>query len=185
MSYRRLSFILQPKTGVLGLLLLLSAALSVTAVRADGAVVAPPRETPPPMTSVIADETGAELRMSDLQGHAVLVNFWATWCAPCVAELPALSRAAAALAKDDIVVMLVSIDRGGAPKAMPFLERLDVTGVRLGFDPKARLSRETGVRGLPTTLLMTPSQDGAWRFVGPFEWDSDAMLRLVRDLARH
>ena len=183
MSYRRLSFILQPKTGVFALLLLLLAPLSATAVQADGAAVAPSRETPPPMTSVIADETGAELRMSDLQGRAVLVNFWATWCAPCVAELPALSRAATALAKDDIIVMLISIDRGGAAKALPFLERLEVTGVRLGFDPKARLSRETGVRGLPTTLLLTPAQDGAWRFVGPFEWDSDAMLTLVRDLA--
>jgi hypothetical protein len=53
-----------------------------------------------------------------------------------------LSRAAAALAGDDVTVLLVSIDRGGAAKAMPFLDRHGVTGVRLGFDPKARLSRE-------------------------------------------
>ena len=119
-----------------------------------------------------------------LSGAPVTVlNFWATWCAPCVAELPALSRAAAALADDGIVVMLVSIDRGGAAKAVPFLERLGVTGVRLGFDPKAKLSREVGIRGLPTTLLLPPSQDTAWRFVGPFEWDSDEMLTLIRDLA--
>ena len=79
--------------------------------------------------------------------------------------------------------MLVSIDRGGAAKALAFLDRLAVTGVRLGFDPKARLSREVGVRGLPTTLLLTPSQDSAWRFVGPYEWDSDEMLALIRELA--
>ena len=183
MSYRRLSFNLQPKRGVFALLLLLFAFLNSAAVVADGAAVAPSREDAPPMTSVITDETGAELLMADLAGRTVLVNFWATWCAPCVAELPALSRAAAALAKDDIVVMLVSIDRGGAAKALAFLDRLAVTGVRLGFDPKARLSREVGVRGLPTTLLLTPSQDSAWRFVGPYEWDSDEMLALIRELA--
>ena len=181
MSYRRLSFNLQPKTGVFALLLFIT--LNAAGVMAESAPVAPPQEAAPPMTSVIADETGAELVTADLAGRPVLVNFWATWCAPCVAELPALSRAATALADDDIVVMLVSIDRGGAAKAMPFLERLGVTGVRLGFDPKAKLSREVGIRGLPTTLLLPPSQDTAWRFVGPFEWDSDEMLALIRDLA--
>jgi len=111
----------------------------------------------------------------------VLINFWATWCAPCIAELPALSRAAA-LANDDITVLLVSIDRGGAAKAMPFLETHGVTGVQLGFDPKARLSRDMQVRGLPTTILLPAGQDAAWRFVGPFEWDDPDMLGLVRGL---
>ena len=181
MSYRRLSFNLQPKTGVLALLLFLT--LNAAGVMAEKTPVAPPQEAAPPMTSVIADETGAELLMVDLAGRPVLVNFWATWCAPCVAELPALSRAAAALADDGIVVMLVSIDRGGAAKAVPFLERLGVTGLRLGFDPKAKLSREVGIRGLPTSLLLTSSQEKAWRFVGPFEWDSEDMLALIGDLA--
>ena len=107
MSYRRLSFNLQPRTGVFALLLFIT--LNAAGVMAESAPVAPPQEAAPPMTSVIADETGAELLMADLAGRPVLVNFWATWCAPCVAELPALSRAAAALANDDIVVMLVSI----------------------------------------------------------------------------
>ena len=79
-------------------------------------------------------------------------------------------------------MLLVSIDRGGAAKAMPFLEKYGVTGVRLGFDPKARLSRGMQVRGLPTTILLPAGQDAAWRFVGPFEWDDPAMLTLVRDL---
>jgi len=148
-------------------------------------VEAPPREAAPDRASPISDETGAEFSIADFAGQPVLINFWATWCAPCIAELPALSRAAAALAGDDVTVLLVSIDRGGAAKAMPFLDTHGVTGVevvRLGFDPKARLSREMQVRGLPTTILLPAAQDAAWRFVGPFEWDDEAMLTLVRQL---
>ena len=86
------------------------------------------------------------------------------------------------MADDGVTVLLVSIDRGGAQKALPFIEEYGVSGVKLGFDPKAKLSRETGVRGLPTTLLLDPGPRSAWRFVGPFEWDEPAMLGIIRGL---
>jgi len=187
MFYRRLLPILQPKTPVLrttaralfGLTMLL--ALPVAGM-AEGVPEAPAREAAPPMTTPLVDETGAAFTMADLREGPVLVNFWATWCAPCIAELPALSRAAAALADDGVTVLLVSIDRGGAGKAAPFLATHGVSGARLGFDPKAKLSREMGVRGLPTTLLLAAGQSVAWRFVGPFEWDEPAMLEMIRGL---
>ena len=190
MSYRRLLPILQPKTPVpaqlllvpiLSLFLMLTAGLPSSVAAAD-TPEAPPQEVPPDLTSPITDETGAAIRIADFAGRPLLINLWATWCAPCIAELPALSRAAAALAGDDVTVLLVSIDRGGAAKAIPFLDTNGVTGVSLGFDPKARLSRGMQVRGLPTTILLTAKQDAAWRFVGPFEWDDPAMLTLVRGL---
>ena len=190
MSYRRLSPILQPKSpvrlpplllSILMVFALLAAGLP-SPTGAAGTGEALPREAAPDRASPISDETGAEIRVADFAGRPVLINFWATWCTPCIAELPALSRAAAALAGDDVTVLLVSIDRGGAAKAMPFLDRHGVTGVRLGFDLKARLSREMQVRGLPTTILLPAGQTAAWRFVGPFEWDDDAMLTLIRQL---
>ena len=193
MSYRRLLSILQPKSLALAPLLMLPILLLFTLLAAGppslaaavGTGEVPPREAAPIIASPISDETGNSISIADFAGQPVLINFWATWCAPCIAELPALSRAAAALAGDGVTVLLVSIDRGGAAKAMPFLDTHGVTGetgMRLGFDPKARLSREMQVRGLPTTILLSAAQDSAWRFVGPFEWDDEAMLTLVRQL---
>ena len=136
----------------------------------------------PTATNGIADEAGVDFHLAELKGKPVLINFWATWCAPCIAELPALSRAAEDLADDGISVLLISIDRGGASKALPFLEKHGVDEVMLGFDPRASLSREMGVRGLPTSFLVNADQTKAWQFVGPVEWDATDMLTGIRGL---
>lgn len=132
------------------------------------------------MDSEIVGVDGAPLQLASFAGQPLLVNFWATWCAPCIEELPSLARAAAALESDGVTVLLVSIDRGGAAKARPFLEQHGAGDLPMGFDPKARLSREMGVRGLPTTFLISADQSRQWAFVGPYEWDAPAVLDDVR-----
>ena len=190
MIYTRLFANLQRKTldllVVLALFLGLPATLPGATAIAAGAsdIVAPDAMDMPAVTQGLINEAGEPVRLENLKGDPVLINFWATWCAPCVAELPALSRAADRLAQDGVKVLLVSIDRGGAGKAMPFLQKHAVNGVSLGFDPRAKLSREMGVRGLPTTFLLNAEQTKAWQFVGPYEWDDSAMLAIIRDLAR-
>lgn len=159
---------------------------------ASGSDIKAPVQSPvPPMTTSLVDGAGNEFDLSGFAGQPLLVNFWAKWCAPCVVELPALTRMGAELANDGVGVLLISIDRGGAAKAIPFLEKTagaSVTGVEiedvvhLGFDPKARLSREMSVKGLPTSFLIDSTQTKSWRFVGPFEWDSPEMLALMRGL---
>ena len=150
------------------------------AAELSDAITVPDAQPAPQMTSGLVDVAGNGFNMASLADTPLLVNFWATWCAPCVAELPSLERSAKVLAEDGIRVMLVSIDRGGPAKALPFLERLGVDTPHLGFDPKARLSREMGVRGLPTTILLNAGHQTSWSFVGPFEWDSPAVLQAVR-----
>ena len=138
--------------------------------------------TPPDLAVAMTDVNGKSLSLTDYAGTPVLVNLWATWCAPCVVELPALDRAAAQLAEDSIKLVLVSVDRGGPAKALPFLEQRGIHKPHLGFDPKGQLARRLNVRGLPSTLLLSADQSRAWLFVGPFEWDTPEVQADIRRL---
>src|SRR5207244_682821 len=79
----------------------------------------PPRALP---DIPFLDAEDTERRISDFVGHAMVVNFWATWCAPCVAEMPSLSQLARAIAPSDIAVLPLSSDRGGAPVVERFYQ---------------------------------------------------------------
>ena len=125
------------------------------------------------------DIDGQSVTLADYHGSPLLVNFWATWCPPCVAELPALERAVAPLKAQSVRVLLVSVDRGGAKKAVPFLEKHGVSSPELAFDSKGAIARHLAVRGLPTTFLLSADQTKSWAFVGPFEWD---MPQVQKDI---
>jgi thiol-disulfide isomerase/thioredoxin len=137
----------------------------------------------PSMSTMVLDENDKNFRLESLRGRPVLVNFWATWCPPCVAELPSLDNAAKQLS-DEVTLLLISVDRGGRQKALPFLQDRGITRPLMGFDPKAALSREMGVRGLPTSFLLNADQSQGWAYVGPREWDSTLMIAEIRNLLR-
>ena len=101
------------------------------------AMTPPDGKAAPSMSTVIRDENDKDFRLDSLQGQPVLVNFWATWCPPCVAELPALDNAAKQLG-DDVTLLLISVDRGGRKKALPFLQDRGITRPLIGFDPISR-----------------------------------------------
>ena len=137
----------------------------------------------PPMSATLMDEHGKPLSLDVFRGMPVLINFWATWCPPCVAELPALDRASDKLA-DEMKILLISVDRGGFTKALPFLQDRGITRPHFAFDAKGALSREMGVRGLPTSFLVTADQRHCWIYQGPREWDDVAMIAELRRLLK-
>ena len=138
------------------------------------------RSTAPPMTQPVIDEHGESFTLDSLRGRPLLINFWASWCAPCIAEMASLQIAAEQLKLDGIDVMLISVDRGGVKKALPVLRASGVTTPRLGFDPKAALSREMGVTGLPTSFLLSADQQRCAIYVGPHEWHEDHMQAEIQ-----
>ena len=141
----------------------------------------PLRQPTPPMSTSLLDEDGKSLSLHIFGGVPILINFWATWCPPCVAELPALDRASHQLA-GEVKILLISVDRGGRKKALPFLQDRGISRPHLAFDVNGALSREMGVRGLPTTFLVTADQRHCWAYQGPREWDDVAVIAEVRRL---
>lgn len=139
-----------------------------------------PRESAP--ETAFRDRDGDPVRLSDFRGRVVLVNFWATWCAPCVEEMPTLDALTASLGREGLKVLAVSQDVGGREAVEPFLrERLELENLEVFLDPKGELSRAMGVRGLPTTFLI----DARGRIVGALEGPADWNGAPARELIRH
>lgn len=131
--------------------------------------------------TAIRDQYGADVRLSDFKGTPLLVNFWATWCAPCVHELPALEAAAKTL-DTDMRVLLVSMDRGSPARPAAFLEERGIVSAFTAYDAKATWARALSVRGLPTSLILSHDQTQAWIVSGPAEWDDKKILSQLRGL---
>ncbi len=130
------------------------------------------------------DADGAERKLSDWRGRTVLLNLWATWCAPCRYEMPALDRLEAEMGGEAFEVVAVSIDSGDTAKARDFLEEIEVE--RLGFyaDPSGGVFRNLKAVGrafgMPTTLIVDAEGCELGHLAGPAEWDSPDALAIIR-----
>jgi thiol-disulfide isomerase/thioredoxin len=129
------------------------------------------------------DEAGNEVTLADFAGDVVVLNLWATWCAPCRREMPSLDRLQAALGEDGLTVIALSLDRGDVAKVRAFFEELEIANLAIYQDPQARAGRELGAPGLPTTIVIDRAGREVGRLLGPAEWDSEEALALLRDLA--
>ena len=123
---------------------------------------------------------GAEVTLADFKGRVLVVNFWATWCAPCVKELPSLDRLQLELGGEGLLVLAISQDRGGVEVAAPFLKDLDINRLGLFLDPKMKLGRAFGVRALPWTVVIDREGNVVGELPGLAEWDSPEAIRLLR-----
>jgi thiol-disulfide isomerase/thioredoxin len=126
-----------------------------------------------------ADEHASLTAIKDFRGKIVILNFWGTWCAPCVKEMPSLERLDAQLPSETFAVVAVSQDKGGIAIAKPFLERIGVRRLPLYVDPNGRVSRDFGVRGFPTTVLIAQNGTVIAKLEGPAEWDSAEMIAYL------
>lgn len=156
-------------------------ALPRQANAASGTLVefAPPR---PLAEATFRDADGGEQRLAGFAGRGLVVNLWATWCPPCVEEMPALDRLAAMVAGDRVEVLPLSQDRGGAEVVRAFYARLGVRHLGVWLDPRGAAARAWGARGLPTTLIVDRSGHEAARLEGITAWDAAAMVARIRRL---
>ena len=114
--------------------------------------------------------------------RVVLLNLWATWCAPCIQELPALDRLQQALGSNDFVVIALSLDRGGLTAVDPFWTQMGLTHLDIYLDPTMSAGQTLSTRGLPTTLLINRNGLEIARIEGPAEWDSEQAIAYLQTL---
>lgn len=126
------------------------------------------------------DPDGEEIRLADFRGTPVLVNLWATWCAPCVKELPTLNALARRHDKDGAPgVIAVSQDMGPHGSVEAFLAKLKVDDLGAYHDPTMALSGALDAQVLPTTILYDAQGREVWRYVGDLDWTSEEAARLL------
>ena len=131
----------------------------------------------PDMALQMADGTPTNLQAH--QGDWLVVNFWATWCAPCRKEMPQLDALAKRYQGRGVKVIALSVDRGGAGTPEKFLNELGVAHLTRVYDPSYKSARAAGLIGLPTTLLVSPDGQEIGRLAGEADWDSAQVHALL------
>lgn len=168
-------------------------ALGANAAMADMAEVAALRdgdmkklmfhETAMPVSQIaFTDEGGAEFTLADWQGKHVVVNFWATWCAPCRKEMPSLDRLQAEFGGDAFEVVTIATGRNSVTGIRKFFEETGVTNLPILLDPKSELARDMAVLGLPITVILDPDGNEIARLRGDAEWHSDSARSIIAAL---
>ena len=136
----------------------------------------PPRGAP----KIPFEFDGRDVSLADFRGRAVLVNFWATWCAPCLKELPSLDALEAKLGGRKFEVVAIAADPRGPEAAGAFLERLEIANLELYADPRlAFASSIGGANVLPVSILYDAKGREVGRLVGEADWASPEAVRLV------
>lgn len=142
--------------------------------------VSPPQDPP---DGVFVTPDGANHHLTDFKGRGMVVNMWATWCAPCVAEMPSLQTLSKALAPKDIAVLPLSSDRGGADAVQSWYTAHDITALPVLLDPKGALARGFNARGIPTTVIINTSGKIVARLEGAADWSAPQAQALIQKLA--
>lgn len=140
----------------------------------------PAAEPAPLPEAVLTTGEGTETSLADHRGKWLVVNFWATWCAPCRREMPSLDRLQAAM--PDIAVLPVATGRNDPERIAAFYAEAGVTTLPVLRDPKSQLGRAMGVLGLPVTVIVDPEGREVARLIGGAEWDSPEALAVLAAL---
>ena len=129
--------------------------------------------------TIFFSEDGTEMTLADLEGQIVLLNFWATWCAPCRKEMPQLSALQADLGGDDFQVVTVATGRNPLPAMQMFFDEIGVDNLPLHTDPRQALARDMGVLGLPVTIILDREGQEIGRLQGDADWASDSAYAII------
>lgn len=139
-------------------------------------MVAPSDDGSLPQDIIFVDENDQQVPLNSLKGQVILVNLWATWCVPCVKEMPELDQLAAEMDGKPFKVLALSQDRGGAAAVTEFFEKNGIGNLEVALDPRGAIARKMGARGLPTSFVIDGNGVIQGKLEGIAKWDAPAVI---------
>ncbi|MBD3664036.1 TlpA disulfide reductase family protein [Sulfitobacter aestuariivivens] len=141
-------------------------------------------ETPQSTTdaSFQLEDDGGTATLADYQGKYVLVNFWATWCAPCRKEMPQINALQKEFGGDDFEVLTIATGRNSPTGIVKFFEEAGIDSLPRHQDPKQAVASQMGIFGLPITVILNPEGKEIARLRGDATWDSDSAKSIIKAL---
>ena len=136
-------------------------------------------DSPRPIENIkFKDFNLQDVDLSENKGKIMILNFWATWCAPCKKEMPSLSR----LAKDmpELKIFAINMEKPNQTKAKKFFDDLNIDNLDIYFDPKFDLAKKFKMRGLPTTILIDKNGNEFARIIGEIDFDTKDFKKIIR-----
>ena len=130
-------------------------------------------------SGLFKDGDGKEVTLADWKGRVVLVNLWATWCAPCRKEMPDLAQLQKDYGGNDFEVVAISVDLKGAEASSAFLKEIKADNLALYTEQTTRIMKKLGAIGLPMTLLIDRNGGEIGRLLGPAHWTADEARKLI------
>ena len=147
----------------------------------EGAAKEIPKEGYPAPQFSLQDLGGRQVGLSDFRGKVVLLNFWATWCAPCRREIPSMERLYRMRKDEGFEIVAVNTERASASKVASFVEEYGMSFPIL-LNPQGDVGSRYRVRAIPTSFLLDKNGVINWKIVGGREWESSYVLNRIDEL---
>ncbi len=131
-----------------------------------------------------ADAKGRQLTLADYHGHTLVVNLWATWCGPCIAEIPSFAALVPQLKDSGVLILPISIDLTGAAVVRPFFARHGIRDLPILLNPDGSNMQALNSNGIPVSVVINPLGQLVARLDGAANWNTPGTIAFLRGLGR-
>ena len=121
------------------------------------------------------------LNLNDFKGKLILLNFWATWCAPCKEEMPSLDRLVDIKELDNLIIFPINIGQENLEKSLKFFKSLKIKNLKIYFDSSLTLTKKFGLRGIPTSILLNKDGLEFARIIGSIDFEDEKFIEWLSD----
>ena len=126
------------------------------------------------------DAQNKKIDLDEYKGDLILLNFWATWCAPCKEEMPSLDLLLAHKELDNLKIFPINIGQDNLEKASNFFEELGIKNLKIFFDSPVTLAKKFGLRGIPTSILFNKDGQEFARIIGSIDFNDDEFINWIK-----